>query len=460
MKFINRELELELLNSEFCRQESSLVVIFGRRRTGKTTLLNHFLENKKSLYYFADTQSEKNQIRRFQESLAETFADNLLNAVKIDSWDVIFDYLCQKINTEEKFVLAIDEFQSLVKANLHFSSLFQRIYDTKLKKENIMIILCGSIIGMMYNETLSYNSPLYGRRTAQIKLKEIDFHHYQEFYPELGKKELIEFFTITGGIPKYIELFRKGSDLFSTIRTEILNKNKFLYYEPRFLLQEEVNDVSTYFSILTVISAGNHKMNTITGRLGVQASQITVFLKKLMDLDIIEKQIPVTEENPSKSKRGLYFIKDNFLQFWFRFVFPYQSYLEIDNLNFVENKIREDLVYLVSGVFEKLCRQVIFEIDLPLILEKCGRWWDKQNEIDLVGINSNDEIIFGECKWSDNLIGLSVLRELQAKAGKVAWGSNKRKEYYILFSKSGFTDDLKRFQEDNHNIFLIIPDQF
>ncbi len=192
----------------------------------------------------------------------------------------------------------------------------------------------------------------------------------------------------------------------------------------------------------------------------MQASQLTAFLKKLMDLDIIEKQVPVTESSPEKSKKGLYFIKDNFLQFWFRFVFPYQSYLEIDNLTFVEEKIRKELIYLVSNVFETLSRQMMFRLELAIIFEKCGRWWDKDSEIDVVGVSGNDEIIFGECKWSDNLVGLSVLKDLKLKTKDVLWGTSNRKEYFVLFSKSGFTADLIQYKKENANLFLVSIEQF
>ena len=460
MKFINREKELELLQYEYQKKDSSLVVIFGRRRTGKTTLINQFIRGKRSLYFFADTQNEKGQIRRFQEQLSEVFDDELLKKVTIESWDTIFDYLSQKLNDKDRFVLAIDEFQSLTKSNKHFSSIFQRIFDTKLKDKNIMIILCGSLISMMYSETLAYSSPLYGRRTAQIKLKEIDFFHYHKFYKNLSNVELIEYFSVTGGIPKYIELFNQSKNLYEAIRNEILNKNKFLYLEPRFLLREEVTDVSTYFSILTIIAAGNHKLSNITGRLGVKASSITPFLKKLIDLDIIEKEIPITEMNPSKSKKGLYFIKDNFLRFWFRFVFPYQSYLEIDDLAFVEKKIKEEFGYFVSNVFEIISRRMMFKLKFPFMIEKCGRWWDKNSEIDVVALGGNDEIIFGECKWSKKHVGMSVLSELQAKSKNVKWGSPKRKEYFILFSKSGFSNDLTLYAKQNKELFLIDVNQF
>lgn len=460
MKFVNRENELDLLNSEFSRNESSFVVIYGRRRTGKTTLIEHFLKDKDSLYFFADTQNEISQIKRFQDLLAEKFKDPFLMNIQINHWDTIFDYLCKKLDPQQRFVIAIDEFQSLVKSNINFSSIFQRIYDTQLKHQNIMIILCGSLISMMYSETLAYSSPLYGRRTAQIKLKEIEFRFYHEFYQKLDDVKLIEFYSVTGGIPKYIELFHQSKDLFHAIKTEILNKNKYLYYEPRFLLQDEVSDVSTYFSILSTIAAGNHKLSSITGKLAVQSNHLTSFLKKLIDLDVVEKQIPITESNPEKSKKGLYFIKDNYLRFWFRFVFPYQSYLEIDNSLYVENKIKDEFTHHVSIVFENLCNRYMFYLSLPLILEKCGRWWDKNTEIDVVGISRNDEIIFGECKWSENMVGLSILKELQEKSKNVIWGSNQRKEYFILFSKSGFTKDLIQYKEENSHLILIEPKDF
>jgi len=311
----------------------------------------------------------------------------------------------------------------------------------------------------MYSETLAYSSPLYGRRTAQIKLQEIDFSHYHEFYQGLNKIELIEYFSVTGGIPKYIELFSQSNNLHKSIKTEILNKNKFLYFEPRFLLREEVSDVSTYFSILTVIAAGNHKLNNITSRLGVQASSITSFLKKLIDLDIIEKQVPITESNPSKSKKGLYFIKDNFLRFWFRFVFPYQSYLEMDDLAYVEDKIKNEFNDFVSNVFETLSRQTMYKLKFPFIIEKCGRWWDKNYEIDIVGVGNNN-IIFGECKWSLKHIGMNVLTELQTRSKSVKWGTKNRDEYFVLFSKSGFSNDLIQYKKQNKNVFLIDINRF
>jgi len=156
----------------------------------------------------------------------------------------------------------------------------------------------------------------------------------------------------------------------------------------------------------------------------------------------------------------LYFIKDNFVQFWFRFIFPYQSYLEIDNLTFVEKKIRNELVYHVTNVFEALSQKIMYKINLPFVLERCGRWWDKDTEIDVIGVGANDQIIFGECKWSENIVGLSILKELEIKSKKVIWGSKNRTEYFILFSKSGFSKDLILLQKEKDNLFLVNVTEF
>ena len=202
MNFIDREKELETLNKEY-KKENSFVVLYGRRRVGKTTLIKEFIKDKKAFYFFADKQNENLQIERFKNQISEQFKDEFLKKIEIKDWDTLFDYLLTKISNE-KFIFIIDEFQYLCMINKDFSSIFQRIYDEKLKDKNIMIILCGSLISMMYSETLAYESPLHGRRTAQIKLQPIKFKYYSEFFKNKSIQNLIELYSITGGVPKYI----------------------------------------------------------------------------------------------------------------------------------------------------------------------------------------------------------------------------------------------------------------
>ena len=443
---------MKTLEKEYLR-ESSFTVIYGRRRTGKTTLIKEFIKNKNSFYFFADKQSEFIQIDRFKKQLAIYFNDNLLDKVTIKDWDTLFNYLISKLPKGEKFVLVIDEFQYLCMTNKNFSSTFQRIYDEKLKESNIMLILCGSLISMMYSEVLAYDSPLYGRRTAQIRLKPIKFDYYNEFFTDKSHKELIEFYSITGGIPKYIQEFDKNKSPIWNIKNNIFDNNNFLYSEPKFLLQEEINDLSRYFSIIQSIANGDTKMSAIATKLGLNSSSLSPYISKLIDLDILEREVPVTE-NIDNSKKSLYYIKDNYLAFWFNYVYPYQSYLEIENLKYPLEKVTSTFDLWVSKIYERLCLDSLLlheEIDFPL--SKIGRWWDKNEEIDIVGLGEK-EIIFGECKWSKKHVGLSVLLELKEKSKKVNWKNNDRKEYFILFSKSGFSSDLIELAKSDSKIIL------
>ncbi|QYR59498.1 ATP-binding protein [Fusobacterium polymorphum] len=450
MNFIDREKELETLNKEY-KKDNSLVVLYGRRRVGKTTLIKEFIKDKKAFYFFADKQNENLQIERFKNQVSEYFKDEFLKKIEIKDWDTVFDYLLTKISNE-KFILVIDEFQYLCMINKDFSSIFQRIYDEKLKDKNIMIILCGSLISMMYSETLAYESPLYGRRTAQIKLQAIKFKYYSEFFRDKSTQELIELYSITGGVPKYILSLDRDKSALYNIENNIFDKNNYLYSEPKFLLQEEVNDLSRYFSILNAISTGHTKMSAISSYLQINAGGLSPYISKLIDLGILEKEVPITE-NIENTKKVLYKIKDNYLKFWFSYVYPYQSYLEIENLTYIKNKIENEFDLYVSKIYEDLARESIWEnINFPLF--KVGRWWDKNTEIDIVALGEDNKIVFGECKYSNKQVGLNILNELKEKSKKVIWNNNKREEYYILFSKSGFSQDLIELAKKERNILL------
>ncbi|WP_321329513.1 ATP-binding protein [uncultured Ilyobacter sp.] len=452
MKFINRKKEMQTLEKEFSK-ENSFTVIYGRRRTGKTTLIKEFIKNKNAFYFFADKQNEKIQIERFKYQMSDHFNDEFLQNIELKNWDGIFDYLISKSSSQEKLVLVIDEFQYLCMVNKEFSSIFQRIYDEKLKDSNIMLILCGSLISMMYSQVLAYDSPLYGRRTSQIRLKPIEFEYYNEFFENKNQRELIEYYSVTGGIPKYIQEFNKEESILWNIENNIFNNNNFLYSEPKFLLQEEISDLSRYFSILQAISNGDTKMSAIASRLSLNSSSLTPYISKLIELDILKREIPVTE-NINNSKKTLYYIKDNYLAFWFNYVYPYQSYLEIDNLRFPMEKLKSNFNLWISKAYERLCLDSILKDEkIPFPLMKTGRWWDKNDEIDVVGLGE-DKIIFGECKWSEKHVGLNVLYQLKEKSKKVKWKNGIREEFFILYSKSGFSDDLIKLAKEDSKIIL------
>ena len=338
--FVDREQELQTLQNEYERNGSALVVLYGRRRVGKTTLISEFIKDKNALFFLATEESEAQNRNAFKEKVAEFIKSDLLREADIKTWDPLFKSIVDA-PSQSKPVIVLDEFQYLGKANAAFPSIFQRIWEETLKDKPVMVVLCGSLISMMKSQTLAYNSPLYGRRTAQIQLKQIPFGYYHEFYPKKSYRGLIEMYAVTGGVPKYIELFRENDDIYQAIDACVLNRSGYLYDEPYFLLQQEVTEIGSYFSVIRAIAAGNSKLSAISTALEIKATSLTKYLKTLIDLDILEREVPVTENNPERSKKGLYKIKDNYLRFWFAFVYPNRSFIESGHSEIVMSKIKK-----------------------------------------------------------------------------------------------------------------------
>lgn len=439
--FANRYSELKLLNDEYISNNFAFTILYGRRRVGKTTLIKEFIKDKPAIYFLATLENFGVVLKRFQLLVAEFLNDNFLKELQLRDFKQLFEYIGQK-NFSQKPVIIIDEFQYLGKLDESIASQFQLIVDEILKNKNIHLILCGSIISMMYEQTLSYSSPLYGRRTSQIKLEAINFEYLKEFFPNKSQNELIELYAVLYGVPKYLEMFSDSGEILNSIEANILNPNSYLYNEPQFILQNEVNEPVTYFSILEAIANGEHKLGNIASRLGKNVQNITSFIAKLTELDIIYKEVPILEDNPAKSKKGLYFIKDNFFRFWFCYVLPYKSQLELGNTNYVRKKIAENFNSFISPVYEQLCIEYLLK---NYEILKCGRHWDKDLEIDAIGIGK-DYIILAECKYSNKKVGIDILEQLKQKASRL--NSNLAVKHYILFSKSGFTDELKKIKSD------------
>ena len=457
-KFINRKSELTFLNEQYKMESSSMVILYGRRRIGKTSLINEFIKDKPNLFFLASEESEEENMKEFRRELHHFSGDSLMSNIEIDNWDILFNAMSRYISSE-KMILVIDEFQYLGKTNKAFPSIFQRIWEKNLKQQNIMVILCGSLVRMMEEQTLNYNSPLYGRRTGQIKLQQIQFDHYNDFIPQTTFKEQVEFFAVTGGVPKYIELFDGTDNIYNQINRLILDKQSLLFEEPRFLLQNEVKEIGSYFSVIKSIAAGNQKLSKICTDLQVKQTNMSTYLRTLIDLDILMRDVPITEKDPSSSKMGLYRIKDNFIKFWFQFVYPEKSRLERGDTTYVEQKIRQNFIdNHVSYVYEDICQQKMWSLvkgkNLPI--NKIGRWWNGNNEIDIVGINTlGNEIIFGECKYRSNPIDAAVFFELSKKKEQVLWNKADRKEFFVLCSISGYTQDLVELARNRGDLILM-----
>ncbi len=436
--FINRLNELESLNLEYQKKRSSFSVIYGRRRVGKTALIEEFIKNKPHIYFYATEVNINLQLEFFSKEITRFFS--LPKEFKFESFDSAFEYI-SKQNLDRKMVIVIDEFQNLIKVDRTFSSVLQKIWDMYLSKSNIHLILCGSVISMMYSEVLNYNAPLYGRRTNSIHLKSIKFKYLKDFLPNLDVHTLLKVYSSFGSIPKYLLIYDQNLSFRENLKVNILDKNSLLYNEGYFLLKQEINEVTTYFSILEVISKGDTKIGNIASSLGVNASFLTRYLNKLIELDILEKEVPVTEKNPLKSKLGRYKIKDNFLNFWFFYVYKNYSFLEIGEIEAVLKEIEKNFVdRFVSFSFEDVIRELIIEnygdfLDFrPL---KVGRWWNNKEEIDIVAFD-DENISFIECKYQDKVDKEKVLNKLIQKSSFI---KHNKKEHFLVLTK----EDLEKF---------------
>lgn len=459
-RFVDREQEMETLRREYAREGSALVILYGRRRVGKTTLISEFIKDKEALFFLASEESAAQNRAHFKARAADMIHNDLLRKASVPDWDTIFKAVMDHPFTS-KPVIVMDEFQYIGRSDPAFPSVFQRIWEEQLKDRPVMVILCGSLISMMESQTLAYGSPLYGRRTAQIRLKQIPFRYYGSFFPGKSRKEQIELYAVTGGVPKYIELFSEKDGLYEAIRACVLDPSGYLYDEPYFLLQQEVCEIGSYFSIMRAIAAGNRKLSAISTTLEVKATSLTKYLKTLIDLDLLEREVPVTESDPEKSKKGLYRIKDAYIRFWFLFVYPNRSFIENGNGSFVLDKICAGLLPSHTAfIYEDVCRERMWELNTkgtwPFYFSKIGRYWDAQTEIDIVAFDpEGDDLIAGECKYWRGPVGVNVLRELEGKVAHIPWKRERRRVWYVLFSGGGYTQELRDMEKERGDLLLI-----
>lgn len=460
-KFINRIQEMKTLEEQYNMSSSSMVILYGRRRVGKTSLISEFLKkHNDNIYFLATEESEALNLKAFREQVSEYIGNELLKSASVD-WLTVFKLLTEH-KTQTKKVIVIDEFQYIGEDNNAFPSIMQKAWDTLLKDANIMLILCGSLITLMKRQTLDYGSPLYGRRTAQIKLKQIPFKYYGDFIDGKSNNDLLPFYAVTGGVPKYIESFLGIEDLYDGIEKRILNTQSYLYEEPYFLLQKEVSEIGSYFSLIKAIAMGNRKLSEIAATIEVKQTSLTKYLKTLIDLDLIEREVPITEPNPEKSKSGLYKIKDNFIAFWFKFVYPYRAYLEKGETQFVLSQIKKGFIQnYASYIYEDVCREKMWELAAndfwDFHFDKVGRYWgSKADETDIVTIDSiGKNLVLGECKYSTSEKGLSVLHGLQERTKSLQSLTGAEHVEYIIFNAAGFSQGLKDEAKKNPSVKLV-----
>ena len=424
-KFVNRERELKFLNDE--KNKSKFVVIYGRRRVGKSELIKEFFKNKPSIYILAPEGEESIQLEYLTQEIAKYFNEI---PPRIDSWSIFIDYLGKKL-LENQIYISFDEFPFLIEKNKSILSYFQRLVDEYLIKSNSMIILSGSSISMMENEVLGYKSPIYGRRSGQIDLEPFNFNEVKKLFETSVENQIIAY-SIFSGIPMYSSFYNSNKSIEENIASEILDKHSFLNKEPEFILRQELREPSKYKSILRAIGNGKTTPNEIIQFTKIPSNTLSKYLEQLIQLRLIKKEHPVTDsQNTKKSK---YYLSDNLFKFWFKFIEPNQSEIENNFEEFLKYEIMPSLSEYTSFVFEDIAREFVVNMKS---FGKVGRWWFKENEIDIVGLNKREnKILFGEVKWQENVDGKKILHKLQEKSKLVTWGEQNRTEEYILFAKS------------------------
>lgn len=452
MRFVDRERELEWLKQRWRVGHTQMLIVYGKRRVGKTALLKQFIRDKPAVYVLADRRPEREQLKEVASRLGAHFGDAFIGRKGFEGWLEAFEYLKVKVSGQatkggRKLVLALDEYPYLVENNPATSSLFQKGWDETLSHLPLCLILCGSSMAMMESETLAQKAPLYGRRTGDLVVRPLNFSGVRQFLPKRWSfEQCVEVYAVLGGMPGYLHQFDLDADLEKNVRREILTPGTFLFREVDFLLKEELREPRNYLAILRAISQGKRKFGEIINDTGLAKNVLHKYLHVLEDLQLIEREVPVTAKAPQRSKQSLYGLQDPFVGFWFECVYPYRSDLELGETQPALQHLRQILPHLLGRAYERIAREVIRSSGaLPFPIHQIGRWWDPQDEIDLVGLNEEaNAILFGEVKWSSKALGTDILQNLRAKAARVQWGRKGRREAFALFGRKGFTEEMRR----------------
>ena len=386
-RFVNREEELKSIRERLERKGFELIIIYGRRRIGKTRLILEAVKSLEHVYYLA---VEGDNLKHFKRQASKVVPELKYSE---EDWEAYFHFLRDK-------VVIIDEFQNLIKENPKIISIFQRIVDEILVNTNTKLVLLGSSVSIIGDKVLSYKSPLYGRRTASLKLGPLRFIHLREFFPKASPRELVEIFGLTDGIPFYIEKVK--IPFWNWLEKELSRKDTFLLDEMDFLMKYEFTEISTYKKILEAIAHGKNTMKEIKDYLKMRHSDITPYIANLIEVGLVRKEIPITES--PRSKKGRYYITDNFTRFWFRYIFPNLSGIEEGVFDI--GLIKKDYDTYLGHIYERIAREFMVDLAkknaLPVKPQKIGKWWHKGEEIDLVLINESEKkAMLAEVKWKD-----------------------------------------------------------
>lgn len=445
--FVGRHQELEQLNQAYQENDFQFTVIYGRRRIGKTSLINEFLKDKKAIYYVALEENAEDNLKRFSDAISIFKNTDQGGKEKFANFEECFKEIT-RLAQKQRVILVIDEFPYLAKAYPTISSMLQSYIDHEFKETNLFLILCGSSMSFMERQVLGYQSPLYGRRTLALKLEPFKLSEAHEMLPKLSKEDAFIINTVCGGVPQYLSYMSDSMSVADNIKKNFLSKSGRLFDEPNNLLQQELRDPTNYNSIINAIASGASKHSKIAQSAHLQTGPLTTYLNNLIDLGIVEKKLPVTEQKKSKSKNIVYRICDGMFRFWYTFVGKQTDLIERGLTDLAWTKVQKNLSDFMEPEFEKYSQDFMWSQDMnekivPNPFIHLGNWWgtDKrthqQVELDIVGFSDDErDGYFGECKWKNEPVSRSVLEKLITNSEIFKYPL----KHYYLFSKSGFTD--------------------
>ena len=447
--FIDRQAEIELLNSLLQRRGGQFVAVYGRRRVGKTTLLRHWVEQTNIPYIYWVARRETAEAERY--SLARAFwrAQGRAEPPQFNSWEALFEEMAAILNGQP-MILIFDEFPYAVQSDAALPSHLQAAWDHLFKTQPITLVLAGSHIGMMV-DLFQYQAPLHGRFTAQLHINPLPFAALTDFFSNYTAADRVAIYAILGGVPGYLERFDPNQALNTNIYQHLFQPIGMFRSEPTVQISDLVREPRQYEAALRAIAIGHHALTDIAKATGISTSNLPVYLKSLIELGMIERRLPATvpPEQRRKSKRGRYHLRDAYLRFYFRFIEPNLEMIEFGQATLLWDRIREQFnAFTGVTAWEELCREWVLlqanQGNLPFGVELVGSHWAANAQIDVVAINWQEKaLLLGECKWYTAPVGATVIRELVAKTAAVvpdaAW-----QVFYFCFSRTGFTPDAQR----------------
>lgn len=462
--FIGRKNELDFLEDKYHGQSGQLVVLYGRRRVGKTETLRKFCEGKEHVFYSCTECTDEQQLQAFSIRMLAKGIPAARYIKTFHDWEQALGSVSE-LPTPGKKLLVIDEFPYMVKNNASITSVLQNLWDSRLKNEDVMIILCGSAMSFVEKEVLAEKNPLYGRTTGILKLNEMNFYEAILFFPGYSNLDKITAYAVLGGIPHYLKQFDQNKPLGENIKRNILQRGSILYSEVEFLMRQELRETTVYNTIIEAVALGNTKLNGIFQKTQIDKNKLTAYLKNLIDLGIVRREFPVSDgiKKQANVQRGLYQITDNFFRFWYAFVFPNISELETGDADGIyEYSIQPALEHYTSRIYEDICREYLRRLNrqnaLPFRFTRIGRWWNKDTELDIMATDRDkNHFLLGECKFKNAAFDLA---ELKATLAKFKPKKTTAKVYYYLFSKSSFTRDVDKTSEEQGIRLVDIDEMF